>query len=415
MSYTKQNFVNGNVLTAEQLNEIENGIVQNETDINKLKNPINPELKLLVLGDSLFSRANGKAFINSLGCKVENWSVGGATFSSVFEVLTGLKEDGKTLVFNTISTQLINFRAAVAAEKAAGITEGEGALKFHEPDAILFDGGGNDYMRGAVMGSLKVAPAQYLYPEQPNPSAYDFASVMGSLESLLFNLNINFPDAQKFYVAMHRVFECNTWTLAEGKHRYWPAVKTCLRVYDSVNKRWEILYKKVENHFEPVSTGNEIAEESTLYITRFGVADSDQDGKNDKITKVAEVYDKSSLYNSEGELDIAKFQGWYTFDTLKANIVKGCQLYGVNVVDVYNSSCINAVELGTGTLTQQDGYWCVDGVKTNLSATETVQSTTVKIPNPLYFDWIGLHPTELAYEVGYKPYITEALRSANKK
>ena len=55
MSYNKQNFINGQKLTAEHINHIENGIAQNATDINILATDVantKKSLKVLLLSNS---------------------------------------------------------------------------------------------------------------------------------------------------------------------------------------------------------------------------------------------------------------------------------------------------------------------------------------------------------------------------
>ena len=82
---------------------------------------LNPDLNLLVLGDSLFGGPIGKEFINSLGCKIENRAKSGATLAAISE--NASIRDG-AIVYNRILQQMADFVAEVNAEKNTGIKEG---------------------------------------------------------------------------------------------------------------------------------------------------------------------------------------------------------------------------------------------------------------------------------------------------
>lgn len=367
------------------------------------KNLLNPELKLLVLGDSLLGSDNGKAFVESLGCKVKNYARSEATIATIYETAE-IRTPGK-IVYNRLIQQLADFVSEVNAEKAAGTAEGEGALPFHTPDVILFDGGGNDYMRGSVMGSLYSVPKHY---REVASGDYNVSTVMGGLEDLLYNLNEYFPKSQKFYLDLHRINQSDVWTLLEGSIRYWPTTRCCMRV--PVGNKWEILYRKISsNYYEPVVLPSEIENNTKLYVTAWGTKDSDGDGVFDKITKAAAEYDKSKLYNDDGSYNSDMFEGYYTFDALRNNIIKGCRMYGVEIIDVYNSSHLNSVAQSIVTPEAEDGYWCVNGVSTGIYSTVTLPETSYKIGNADLFDWKGIHPTQLGYKIGYERLIRKAL------
>lgn len=405
MAYTKQNFVDGNTLSAEQLNNIEDGVAQNETEIQKLKK-IDPDMNLLVLGDSLFASVNGKAFLQTIGCKIENCSTGGATLSEISE---RKRIDG---TFNTIYDQLIYFRAKVAAEISAGIAPGEGELAFHEPDMILIDGGGNDYIYAAVMGTLNPYPSHYLR------GTYDYTTVMGGLERLLHFVTFYYPKAQRFFLVMHRVLQCTSETLIKGTRRYWPTNYCNVRVpYTRVENgstvtTWELLFNQ---NNEALTSASDVIAAEGLKVKVFSETDTDDNGYVDF---TAAVYNKSDLYvngDMSGSLDTSKFEGHYFYNTLRENIIKACQMYGVKVIDIFNDSCINLIPLNKVTPVTNGGYWYIGSVNTKIKESQALIADEIYVANLDYFDWNGVHPTALGYEIGYRPHIVNALRLATKK
>ncbi len=365
---------------------------------SSIENAINPDLNVLVLGDSLFGNEIGKVFLNGLGCKIENWAVSGASFSSISEKQ---KADGS---FNNIESQLKRFQAAVKNETDNGIASGEGDLAFHVPDAILIDGGGNDYIYAARMGKLNDLPSHYKL------STYDASTVMGGLERVLHYLDY-YPKAQKFFLMMHRVYEHSSRTLTDGFRRYWHNYYCYVRVphtrASDNNTSWEILFNQ---DGLPLTGTEEIKIATKVYVREFS---ADNDG-----TYTWVQYDKSSLFlngDTSGDLDPTKFQGHYTFATLRENIITACQMYGFKVIDLYNDSCLNLVTLNEVTPVDTDGYWYINGVNTGVASSKALYAASFKVPNLELFDWKGIHPTELGYQIGYEPYIKQALCLATKK
>lgn len=359
---------------------------------------INPDLNLLVLGDSLFATEAGKRFINGLGCKVQNCAVSGASLADVSE---RLRDDG---TYNSVYDQLSKFRAAVDTEKKEGKASGEGDLAFHEPDMVLVSGGGNDYITGAVMGNLNNYPTHYKL------GTYDYTTVMGGLEQLLHWITLYYPKAQKFFLIMHRVWQHNEYTLLYGDRKYWHCNYCYVRVpytNPSTGKTtWEHLYN--QNNKLLTST-EEINAATTLKVREY------QSGTNQY---KAVTYDKASLYkngNVNGELDQSKFQGHYTYNTLRENIVKGCQMYGFKIIDIYNESGLNAIRPQEITPEAKNGYWYINGYKTDVASSKALYETKHKYPHKDYFDWKGIHPTDLGYEIGYAPYVKAALCLGTKK
>ena len=68
---------------------------------------INPDLNLVVFGDSLFGKDNGKTFIKGLGCNIQNYSVSGASLTEASEKL---RDDG---TYNSVLDQYNRFKNAL--------------------------------------------------------------------------------------------------------------------------------------------------------------------------------------------------------------------------------------------------------------------------------------------------------------
>ena len=92
MSYTKQNFKKGDTLTADHLNNIENGIINLEEDINftvpqifnnmPYKKQLGEQIKILCFGSSWFMNSWWylNKIINNLGinAKIHGYYMGGS-------------------------------------------------------------------------------------------------------------------------------------------------------------------------------------------------------------------------------------------------------------------------------------------------------------------------------------------------
>ncbi|MBE6774515.1 MAG: hypothetical protein E7544_09935 [Ruminococcaceae bacterium] len=394
----------------------EEGNEVNITDVNGNKTfevkdgkSINPKLKLLVLGDSLLGNDQGKAFIGNIGCIVENRAVSGATLAEISE---RKRIDG---TYNTLYDQLVKFRAQVQNEKASGIQSGEGSLAFHEPDVILICGGGNDYLGASLMGTLNAYPAAYSTP------TYERYTAMGGLEILLADIAKYYPAAQKFFLIMHKVFEASGFTLLKAKNRYWPGNYCYVRVPYTRNEdgnevtTWELLFD--QNYLEITSTG-ELTAATALYVRKFT---NEQKPGTEYINYVAEPYARENLNNAAGAIDLNKFKAHYTYNELRDNILKACSMYGVKPIDIYNEGCINVLTPNIGTPEATGNYWHLnitadDGrtvnVNSGVKSSKALANTAFRVANVDFFDWKGVHPTALCYEVGYKPFIKEILSTA---
>lgn len=267
---------------------------------------INPDLNLVVFGDSLFGKEHGKTFIRGLGCNIKNYSVSGA---SLAEVSGRLRDDG---TYNSVLDQYSRFKNGQnpyldTTNNEDIATRLNGNSDFTQPDIVLVDGGGNDYLVGASMGTPNNEP--YVYE---NDKTYDTSTVMGALETLLRDIAMTYPKAQRFFLVMHRVNYCFINSSDEIGKAYWST---------TVNK------------------------------------------------------------------------GGYTYDALRENIIKVCNMYGFKIIDIYNDSLLNALP----------------------PSTTLYNGKEVIVANTEYLDWKGIHPTVLGYQIGYEPYVKQALCLGTKK
>lgn len=300
---------------------------------------INPDLNLLVLGDSLFGKEYGKTFIKELGCNIQNYAVSGA---SLAEVSGRLREDQ---TYNSVLDQYERFKNGQDPYLESGEninTRLNGNSDFTEPDIILVDGGGNDYIVGAAMGSPNDNPFTY-----EDDKTYDTSTVMGALESLLRDIAMTYPKAQRFFLIMHRVYYCSISSSTGAVNRvYW------------------------------------------------------------------------STYQNAGG---------YTYDTLRENIIKICNIYGFKIIDLYNDSLLNTappstIELESVTNTTTGVSWWafthpITGKITSvgLESSVSLSANPIKVANVELLDWKGIHPTLLGYQIGYAPYIKQSLCLGTKK
>lgn len=296
VKYTEQSLTNEQKAQARE----NIGIV----DANYNGYEINPDLNLLVLGDSLFGREEGKSFIKGLGCNLQNYGVSGASLAKVSD---RLRDDG---TYNSVLDQFDRFKS----RKLPYLEDGEdintrlnGNSDFIVPDIILVDGGGNDYITATPMGT----PSNNPYTYEDNKT-YDTSTIMGALETLLRDIAMTYPKAQRFFLIMHRVNNCFINSSGELNRAYW-----------------------------------------------------------------------STTVNGGG----------YNYDTLHENIIKICNMYGFKIIDIYNDSLLNVVPPS----------------KTMYNGVE------VSVANSQFLDWKGIHPTALGYQIGYEPYVKQALCLGTKK
>ena len=130
-------------------------------------------VKILTLGDSiaLGDRNSNKGFVGDLGYPYKNIGVGGARLSY-----------DPNESYKNIPQQLID--------------ETE-----YEPDAIVANGGINDYIFNYPLGTLSSAPVT----NDTEAANLDKGTLTGGAEYLFYNMIKKYPYAQRFFVIVHKV------------------------------------------------------------------------------------------------------------------------------------------------------------------------------------------------------------------
>lgn len=457
MAYAKQDFYDGGTLFAAHLHHMEDGIDQNasdietaksdiataKTDIEDLKNGlhrIDPDLNLLVLGDSIFGSYDGKAWLKTLNYNIQNYAVGGA---SIAEISEKLRIDGS---YNSLIDQFTRFKngdAPLVFDEKNHIWKEQGSTNwtrsFDEPDAVLVCGGGNDYLSASHLGVLTAT--KHIVPAIYADETYNKVVVAGALHHLLRDISTTYPKAQRFFLIMHRAYQCNTDTLTDGKRKLWSVRQTYVRVpyTRTVDGKsvttYELLFDQDENFISGTSLDNvktAIKAAKSLKVREFNES---KNANNDEYIDFSYVdFNADSLYSSgvhpSGTIDEEKIVSSYTYETLRETIINICNMYGFKIIDIYNDSPLNMIPSEDQTLIEKvddNGkskwfYWNWDTNggegsyrSTGVSSTTTLKSNPVKLANTRYLDWKGIHPTVLGYQIGYEPFIKQALSFVTKK
>lgn len=404
---------------------------------------INPDLNLLVLGDSIFGSYDGKDWVKTLGCNIQNYAVGGASLAEISEKK---RPDG---TFNTVADQFTRFKNGLAPLKfddEEGWKEqnsSEWTYSFDNPDAVLICGGGNDYLSNSALGDItkqpNIYPYVYLDDDELKDAGYEYQrdTVVGALHALFRDIITEYPKAQRFFLIMHRVYQCNDSTLTDGSRRLWSVRNTtAIRVpyTRDVNGKsvtsWEMLYNQ-DNQL--VTTNQGIITATSLKVRTFGDVDTNGNGY---VNYSGVTYDKANLFKNGtvttnvSDLDPTKIDYQYTYNKLRETIIKICNMYGFKIIDIYNDSPLNVIPPQEQELIvkldnkrrEMWHYWDWDynggegGYRSiGLSASKTLSSNPILLANTEYFDWKGIHPTVLGYQIGYEPYVKSALCTSTKK
>lgn len=380
-------------------------------------NGINPNLNLLVLGDSIFGSGTGKTFIRHLGCKTQNYAVGGA---SITEISEKLRIDG---TYNSLINQFERFKKSdskgdpKARQKPLYFSSDDKAWlevpdnfwqdNFDEPDAVLICGGGNDYLSSSFIGNM--GATNHLYPHiyDDNSSALNKTLVAGALHYLLRDISMTYPKAQRFFLIMHRVYQSMSDVTTTGNHKLWTVRNNQVRVQNG--KKYELLFGEYKakdedgneyTYTEPIegismnNIGEKIKAATSLKVRNFK---PNTNANNDEYIDFELVdFDANSLYSSgthpTGTINQSKILSSYTYDTLREAIVKICNMYGFKIIDIYNDSPLNVIP-----------------------PTQNYEGSGQSVANTDFFDFKGIHPTTLGYEIGYEPFIKQALSLGTKK
>ena len=163
------------VATSQKNGEIRTRIV-NRNDHSVYRDWAPPDgtapKKILCVGDSIARgyRNGGRGFVGDLGVPYKNAAISSTTLSNAY-------------------ADALNIPAQLLA-----VTD-------YEPDVVIANGGINDYLRGAAMGTVPSARATAdRWGTNPQP-----ATVMDGLECLLYNMCAKYPDAECYFLLIHKV------------------------------------------------------------------------------------------------------------------------------------------------------------------------------------------------------------------
>ena len=159
---------------------------------------------VLVIGDSISYgwRTNYVGYVGLLGLPYQNESVAGATLS-------------------TNRTDVTNI-----PDQLDGVTN-------YTPNIIIANGGINDYIRSAPLGTV---------PPQPVTSstvgALDLSTVTGGLQKLFYLMITKYPTAHRYFIITHKTFNNSTYYVTTQNSAGYTqqdlhdAIVACCRVYN---------------------------------------------------------------------------------------------------------------------------------------------------------------------------------------
>ena len=146
-------------------------------------------LKVLTLGDSIArgGRNGGKGFIGDTGCIYCNIAVGGASLSTIHDSSQSVDSAHPMGAVN-IPDQLLKY--TYQTEQSW----------YMEPDAIIAEGGINDYLFNADLGSLPTSPVH----DDTAAQGLDMSTISGGLQYLFYLMIKHYPRAKRYFLLSHR-------------------------------------------------------------------------------------------------------------------------------------------------------------------------------------------------------------------
>lgn len=146
--------------------------------------------QVLVIGDSISKgwRNGNLGYAGLLGLPYVNLSVSGSTISTVRPSTSA----------TTIPDQIGNIDV-----DAQQITINGQSVAF-TPSIIIANGGINDYMRSAPLGTIPTQPAN-----SSSVSSIDASTVAGGLQLLFYRMIDKYPAAHRYFIIMHKLSTTN--------------------------------------------------------------------------------------------------------------------------------------------------------------------------------------------------------------
>ena len=158
------------------------------------------KLQILALGDSICrgGRNSSKGFVGDLGLPYINMGVGGATISSIRSTYTDSIHSFSDA--DNVPNQLVSYSSKTDDEIQAAF----GKTKF-TPDVIIGEGGINDYINNAALGTMSGAPVS----ADAEAAELDRNTLLGALEYLFYQMIKLYPMAQRYFVITHKTCRAN--------------------------------------------------------------------------------------------------------------------------------------------------------------------------------------------------------------
>ena len=368
-------------------------------------------LKILCVGDSIsYGARNGlRGFVGGLGFPYQIDGITGATLSTA---QSGVKN---------IPQQIID-------------------SSYSNPDIIISNGGVNDYLQNAPLGTIPTEPVT----DDTADSALDLSTICGGVQHLFYNMIKKYPNAQRFFLLTHKT------TASAPVYTYGnnlALVTTQTRQANGVD-----FVNNADNTFAvfrtpstsaPITAGFTLADislEAGTYIFE-GLNDGRWTTSSDEYlllrykdkatsATACDITDKPTIvaFSSDVTLQASFFVGKLYDGTYRivTPIVKKCtpattvhdwttvpnralltqtdiynaireiaKLYGVKIIDVFNESMMNTAFSQYVSPT----HWDSDHSVTDRE----------------YCDDDGIHPLNKGYENAYLPIIRQALQIGTEK
>lgn len=153
-------------------------------------------LKVLTLGDSIArgGRNQGKGFIGDIGCQYVNIAVGGATLSNKVDSSTST-DSVHPMGASNIPDMLVKYSQQTSQDW------------YIVPDAIVANGGINDFLKNAPLGIIPDHPVN----TDADANMLDMSTMTGGLQYLFYQMIKLYPKAHRFFVLSHRT-DTYPWT-----------------------------------------------------------------------------------------------------------------------------------------------------------------------------------------------------------
>lgn len=153
-------------------------------------------LNVMTLGDSIArgGRNSGRGFVGDIGCTYVNIAVGGATLSNKVDSSSST-DSVHPMGASNIPDMLVKYSLQTAQDW------------YIIPDAIVANGGINDFLKNAPLGTIPDHPVN----TDADANMLDMSTMTGGLQYLFYQMIKLYPKAHRFFVLSHRT-DAYPWT-----------------------------------------------------------------------------------------------------------------------------------------------------------------------------------------------------------